>query len=289
MLVRLFAGLSLLAGLSLSVHADDKLKSQAADALIKSEVKEPHVVETTHLVVASAIPEPKLKTLGEALEKTYVQATKSLKFEGNDLKGQMTMFVFTDLDNFRQFQRAVLKERPDDDQSTAYDVKRDDPYVVVSAKRGDRNPSYETIAGNEISRALLAKKAGAAKLSEWMKDGFARAVTWRLYPGAAGADRSAVRSMAPPLKKGAKGVCIVEKAWTGTGREKELVAASLMDYFTSGSGAEKFGNVLNAMLPSDAMPMPTFQDALKASEWMVDDLDRSWREWVGKGSPAAAK
>jgi hypothetical protein len=33
--------------------------------------------------------------------------------------------------------------------------------------------------------------------------------------------------------------------------------------------------------------MPTFQDALKAADWMVEDLDRSWREWMSKGSPAA--
>jgi hypothetical protein len=287
MLVRSFAGLSLLAGLSVSVHADDKLKSQAADAMTKSEVKEPHVVETSHLVVATALPEAKTKSLANALEKVYLQATKALKFDANELKGQMTVFVFSDLDNFRQFQRSVIKERPDESLMATYDVKRDDPYVIVSAKRGDKNPNYETIAGTEISRALLAKKGGAAKLTEWMKDGFATAVTWRLNPGVAGTDRSAVRSMAPPLKKGAKGVAVVDKAWTGTGREKEILAASLMDYFTSGTGAEKFGNVLNAMLPSDAMPMPTFLDALKANEWMVEDLDRSWREWVAKGSPAA--
>ena len=71
--------------------------------------------------------------------------------------------------------------------------------------------------------------------------------------------------------------------------DKELVAASLMDYFTSGSGSEKFGNVLSSLSPTDAVPMPTFLDALKAMDWMVDDLDRSWREWVAKGSPAVTK
>jgi hypothetical protein len=60
-----------------------------------------------------------------------------------------------------------------------------------------------------------------------------------------------------------------------------------MDYFTSGAGAEKFGSVLSSMIPTDTVPMPTFQDALKAADWMVEDLDRSWREWVSKGSPAA--
>jgi hypothetical protein len=289
MTTRQLAGLALVAGLSVAARADDKLKNQAAEAMKKADIQDARVVESEHLVVATTLPEAKAKGLADGLEKVFAQAAKALKLEAADTKGQVTVFTFADPDGYKQFQRSVLKQRPDDDQLAAYDVKRDDPYVVVAARRGDKSPSFETLAGNELCRALLAKKAGNAKLPEWMKDGFARAVTWRLNPSTAAADRSAVARLAPSLRKGAKGMPVADKAWAGMGKDKDLVAGSLMDYFTTGPGAEKFGGVLSAMIPTDASAMPSFVDALKAADWMIEDLDRSWREWVAKGSPGAPK
>jgi hypothetical protein len=286
MSVRLLVGLALVAGLP-AAHADEKLKTQAAAAMNKADVRDARVVETEHLVVASELPAAKAKALVDHLEKVFGQAAKSLKLEAADTKGQLTVFIFADLDNFRQFQRSVLKQRPDDDQFAAFDVKRDDPFVAVSARRGEKTPRFETLAGGEICRALLARKAASARLPEWMKDGFVKAVAWRLSPSTATAERSAVARTAPALRKGAKGMPVVDRAWSGTAREKDLVAASLMDYFTSGPGADKFGSILNSMIPTDAVAMPTFLDALKAADLTVEDLDRSWREWVSKGSPAA--
>src|SRR5262245_45173020 len=236
MSVRLFAGLAVVVGLAAAAHADDKLKSQAADAMKKSGVQDARVVESEHLVVATTLPEAKAKALADGLEKVFAQAAKALKLEAADTKGQVTVFTFADPDGYKQFQRSVLKQRPDDDQLAAYDVKRDDPYVLVAARRGEKAPNFETLAGSELCRALLAKKAGNAKLPEWMKDGFAKAVSWRLSPSTAAADRSAVARLAPALRKGAKGMPVADKAWSGMGKDKELVAASLMDYFTSGPG-----------------------------------------------------
>jgi len=290
MFARLSAGLTLLAGLACSARADDKLKAQAAEAMKKAGVADARVIETEHLVVATVLPEAKAKALADGLEKVFVQAAKALKLEPADTKGHVTLFTFADLDNYRQFQRSVLKQRPDDDEYASFDVKRDDAYVAVSARRSEKSPNFEALSGGELCRALLAKKAGNAKLPEWMKDGFARAVTWRLNPTAAGTDRATVTRLAPPLRKGAKSATpVVDRAWSGTGKEKDAVAASLMDYFTSGPGAEKFGNVLSTLVPTDATATPTFADALKGADWMVEDLERAWREWVSKGSPAAAK
>src|SRR5947209_18264420 len=98
MLLRLLAGPAVVAGLAFPALADDKLKTQAMDALNKSDVRDPRVLQTTHLVVATSLPEAKAKALGEALDKVYAQATRALKFDANELKGQMTVFVFTDLD-----------------------------------------------------------------------------------------------------------------------------------------------------------------------------------------------
>src|SRR3954449_5271921 len=135
MFARLSAGLALLAGLSCSVRADDKLKAQAAEAMKKADVDNARVVETEHLLVATALPEARAKALADGLEKVFVQAARALKLEPADTKGQVTIFTFAELDNYRQFQRSVLKQRPDDDQSASFDVSRDDAYVAVSARR----------------------------------------------------------------------------------------------------------------------------------------------------------
>lgn len=286
MFARRFVALALVAGLSVAARADDKLKSQAAEAMKKADVDGARVVETQHLVVATPLPEAKAKALADGLEKVYAQAAKSLKLTPEETKTQVTVYVFVEVDHFRQFQRSVLKERPDDDEYATADMKRDDAFVAVSARRGEKDPKFDTLAGGELSKALLTRKAGSAKLPGWMTDGFAKAVAWRLSP--APAERATVSRMAPALRKGAKGVAtVVDKAWSGTAKEKEVVAASLMDYLTSGPGAEKFGGVLSSLIPTDATAMPSFLDALKAADLTVEDLDRQWREWVSKGSPAA--
>ena len=286
MFARQLVALALVAGLSVVARADDKLKKQAAEAMQKSDADNARVVETPHLVVATTLPEAKAKALADGLEKVYVQASKALKLTPDETKAQVTVYVFSEVDHFRQFQRSVLKERPDDDEYATADMKRDDALVAVSARRGEKDPKFDALAGTELSKALLSKKAGSAKLPGWMTEGFARAVTWRVNPASGSAERAAVSRMAPALKKGSKGApTAVDKAWSGTVKEREGVAASLMDYFTSGPGAEKFAGILSAMIPTDAVTMPTFLDALKAADLTVEDLDRQWREWVAKGSP----
>src|SRR5438270_12432362 len=105
MFVRLSAGLALVVGLSLTARADDKLKTQAAEAMTKAEVKDARVLESEHLVVATGLPEAKAKALADGLEKVYVQAARALKLDAADAKGRVTVFVFADLDHYRQFQR----------------------------------------------------------------------------------------------------------------------------------------------------------------------------------------
>ena len=288
----LIVGLALLLPVSYVPAQDkplsaDKQKEFAAEAMKKAEVKDARVVESPHLVVATTLPEAKATALAYSLDKVFVSAHKALKFELGDLKAKTVVFTFAELDQYRQFKRSVIKVRPEDDETASFDVRRDDPYVAVAVRRSDKNPNFEVLAGYEICRAVLAKKGGNARLSDWMKDGFARAVAWRNDSKAASADRAAVFRLAPKLAKGAKAPNpTVEKAWSGMGRDKELIAASLMDYLTFGPGNEKLGGLLSAMIPTAGIDAPTFVDALRSIEWMVDDLDRSWREWVAKGSQA---
>jgi hypothetical protein len=287
----LLAGLALLFPLTLPAQdkapSGDKQKDFAAEAMKKAEVKDARVVETTNLLLATTLPDAKAKAIAEALEKVFVTAHKALKFELTDVKTKTVVFIFGELDQYRQFKRSVIKERPDDDEFASHDMRRDDPFVAVSARRGEKTPNFETLAATEVCRGVLAKKGGNARLSEWMKDGFARAVAWRNDAKTSAADRSAVQRLAPRIAKGAKAMPVVDKAWTGTGREKDLIAASLMDYLTFGPGSEKLQSLLSSMIPTAGIDSPTFADALRAADWMLEDLDRAWREWVWKGSPPA--
>ncbi len=288
-----FASVIVVFGLSTVATAQAKkpaanLPEMAAAAMKKADVQNARVIETDYLVVASTLPEGKAKVLADSLQKVFALAAKTLKIPETELEAnRMVIYTFADLDNFRQFQRAVLRVRPEDGEYSAYDIKRDNPFIAVAARRGDRNPQFDWIAGNAICGAVLAKKGGNARLSEWMKDGFAHAVQMRLNPGKAGRDRSAVARMAPRLSKTSKAKPVVDKAWSGTGKDKDLVAASLMDYLTFGPGAEKFENILNGLIPTAGGGDPSFDMALKAADWMVEDLDRAWREWVSKGSPVS--
>jgi hypothetical protein len=255
----------------------------AAEALKKAEVKDGRVVETDRLLVATPLPEAKAKALADSLEKTYAVASKALKFEADE-KAKLVVFMFTELDQYRQFKRSVIKERPDDGETASHDVRRDNPYVAVSARRGERNPNFEALAADEIARALLAKKGGNARLPDWMKAGFARALQMRSDPRSTGGDRAAVLRLAPKLAKGAKGYPVADKAWTAMGKERELVAASLMDFLTFGPGSEKLGTIMSALVPTAGIDEPTFAAAL-TGDWTLEDLDRAWREWIHKGSP----
>jgi hypothetical protein len=267
--------------------AADRQREFAADAMKRSDVKDARVVQTPRLVVATTLPEAKAKALADHLDKVYLTATKALKLDPADEKARLIVLTFPELDQYRQFKRSVIKERPDDTETSSHDVRRDDPYVAVAPSRGVKNPNFETLAAAEVCRAVLAKKGGNARLPEWMKDGFARAVQMRADPRSVGTDRSSVTRLAPRIPKGGKAAPVADKAWTGTGKEKDLVAASLMDFLTFGPGSEKLGSLLSAMIPSGGIEAPTFADALTGAEWMLEDLDRAWREWIYKGSPAA--
>src|SRR5262249_44976453 len=261
----------LLTVLSLVAAAQDKtpekIKEIAAEAMKKAGVNEVRLIETDNLIVATPLPEAKAKPLAEALQKTCAMAKKALKFDAADAKELKTIvYSFTDVDQYRQFSRSVLKMRPEDDEVAKFDVKADVPFIAVAPRRGEKAPNLESIAGAEVCRALLAKKGGNARLTEWMKDGFARAVAMRLNPGSAATDRAAVRRLAPKLAKTAKVMPVVDKAWSGTGKDKDLIAASLMDFLTFGAGSEKFGTLLSALIPSDAIASPTFADALKGAD-----------------------
>lgn len=271
------------------IPTPEQLKEKATILLKGADVKEPRVFETANLVVAGAFPEAKLKTLAENLEKTYTFAAKGLKLDAreNDKEAKWSIYIFPNVDAFNSYVRGTLKRRPERDETFTMDTKAAAPFVAITPKRGESTVNYEALVGDLICGALLQRKGGNAVLTEWMKDGFARAVAMRQNSAIAGTDRGAVRRIAPPVPKTAKmHTAVVDKAWSGTGKEKDQVAACLMDFLVFGSGNAKLGNIFSGLTPSDENRDPTFARALMTAEWKLEDLDREWRDWLAKGSPA---
>src|SRR5438128_9646791 len=70
--------------------------------------------ETPHLLLyAPKSYAPRLKELGNQLEKAYAAATKSLQFKPSEepWPGKLTVFLFADRDHFTSFVRRVVKRR----------------------------------------------------------------------------------------------------------------------------------------------------------------------------------
>jgi hypothetical protein len=264
-----------------------KLKEIATEGLTKSDVKDGRLVETDHLIVASALPEVKAKAAAEAAEKMYGRAHKALNFEPPaNPEPKMVVYLFPDVDNYRSYKRNVVKERAESDEFSMVDQKGDYIVIALSPRRGDKAPKFDVLAADEVGKALLLKKAGPnARVTEWMKDGFLKAINGRTSPAAISAERTAARRVAFKVPKGWKGNAAVELAWTGTGAEKDAVAATLMDFLTFGPGADKLSLVLGALVPTDEVMNPTPGTALLAPGWKMEELDYRFREWLSKGSP----
>lgn len=291
----MFRHLGLCAALLASplLAADDKiptpakLKEIAAEGLTKADVKDGRTVETPHLIVASGLPEPKAKAAADAAEKMYVRAHKALKFDATEVPEPKTLlYLFPDVDAYRSYKRNVLKARAAEDEYALHDVKGDYTLIALAPRRGDKTPKFEALAAEEVGKGLLVKKAGPnARLTEWMKDGFVKAVNWRADPKTLGTERSRARQLAPRVGKGWKGTYVVEMAWTGTGTDKDAIAATLMDFLTFGVGADKLALVLGALVPTDEVLDPKPGQALLATGWKMEELEYQYRDWLAKGSP----
>jgi hypothetical protein len=268
-------------------YPPEKLKEIATEGLTKADVRDGRVVETEHLIVASGLPEAKAKAAADAAEKMYVRAHKALKFDAPAASEPKTLvYLFPDVDAYRSYKRNILKERVADDEYSMQDVKGDYTLIALAPRRGDKNPKFEVLAAEEVGKALLVKKGGPnARITEWMKDGFVKAVNWRATPSSVGPERARARQLAPRIPKGWKDAKSIELAWTGTGTDKDAIAVTLMDFLTFGPGADKLALILGALVPTDEVMDPKPGQALLAPGWKMDEIEYLYRDWLYKGSP----
>ncbi len=281
---------------SLATAADDpelmaKQKMAAIANLMKCDVAKPVVIETDNLFVTGDLPEDKLKTLSSYVQKQYAATFKGLKFEmtENPPKGKLAIYFFPERKKFALFVSELLSERIEKDERSVMDARGAMPYVAISVVAGEKPTDLDVEAAKQVAVALLVCKAGPAMLPNWMKDGFAKAMMWRLDAASASKERTQIRKMVlatkdDPAKKGKVPVYKAMDIWADSiDAEKKLLGASLMEYFVFGPDSARFSKILTNLRPTDDVRMPTLATALQAMEIKPDDLDKAWRKWVATG------
>ena len=282
--------LPLLVIVPFAAAADDaeliaKQKASAISNLKKCDVANPVVIETDNLLVTGDLPEEKLKPLSAYVQKQYATTLKGLKFEmtENPPKGKLAIYFLPERKKFALFVGELLNERIEKDERSHMEPRANEPYIAISVAAGEKPTDLDVEAANQIAVALLVCKAGPAALPNWMKDGFARVMMWRLDTSAASKDRAQIRRMVLAVK-GKTPTYKVADIWTGTlDAERKLLGASLMEYFVFGPDSARFSKILNNFRPTDDVREPTIATALMATDIKVDDLDKAWKKWVTTG------
>jgi hypothetical protein len=273
-----------------TANADDrgdlvaKQKTKITEHLTKLEIAKPVIVETADLLVCGGLPEEKLKTLGESVQKQYAAAFRALKFEmlESPPKGKLAVYFFPERKQYVLFVGEVLNDRVEKDERSHVDARSNEPYVAVTVLPAEKATDLDIEASGQVAVALLQCKAGPAPLPSWMKDGLARAVQWRIDSKAA-AERATIKKWLYDTKS-KPGMYKAADVWMpGGDANKRLLAASMMDYFVFGSGAASLPKILGGLREDENGGKPTFEAALKSADLTPETLDKAWKKWVTMG------
>jgi hypothetical protein len=241
---------------------------------------EPAFHETDHvLICAHKSYEKRLKDIGISMEKYLAQIKKVLQFEAKDepIAGKVTVYLFSEREQFTSFVRRVEKRQLDPDESGSHGFQTGMPHVAAVPPKIKRDLGVENQLPAQLAEGLLSKRAGKdAELPGWLVSGFGRASVWRGNPATFGRERTQAATLVSRNKRKAGDV------WGGSleAEEADLVRASLVDYLAYGPGASKFIAFLEGFRPGENMATKTTAQALEAAGIMADRLDRAWRGWL---------
>lgn len=286
-----FAALVVLSlAVSLST-ADDKEDAAKHKTLIDERAKKlklkPHViVETPDLLVCAWLPEAKAKTLAEGAQKAVATARENLKYGKKDsvYSGKLAVYAFADHADMKAFIRTIEQRRPEQDAYTLA-LRGATPHVAVSPDPGSKlieADLSENAAAWSAAAVLNKKVGGTGTIPEWLQLGYGKACTLRSDTPA---KQTAYRTKVKTLVTGkSKAPVWAKDLWNGSKvPERDLIAASFVEYLAFGPIAEKFvGFVRTAKgTPDDDKPM--IDAAITGLETNADNLDAAWKQWVVKG------
>jgi hypothetical protein len=250
------------------------LKANTAAAQIPGSA----AVESANLLLCGTLPESKLRTLSTTLEKQYSAAVAALQFEKNDKPwlGKLGVYVFADRAQFRSFVRTIEKRSPDDAEQGSQALKDETPYVAAGPGRTPTSPTAEAQAGLELATAILAGRAKATPLPEWVIVGFGRATAAHAAGQAAGARKKGARDLIRARLR-------PRDAWNGEipYDQRMTLAAGIMDFIVYGNGAGKPIDFLGGFRPDEEKPTKSPEDALAAAKLSIDQFEAAFIKWLG--------
>jgi hypothetical protein len=246
------------------------------------EAGEPAHLETAHLLIyASGALEGRLKDISTILERHYAVAEKALKPDPQKelWPGKLTVYLFTEREQFTTYVRRVEKRRPDLDETSNHAVEGDFPRVFAGPPRSKSAGGLEASAGQEVAAALLQRKAGSRViLPDWLLVGFGRATTWRAFPAAESTRQARQQAAAAVVSKKRT----AQQVWGPdlTPDEAAVLRPALADLLAYGPGAPHFLAFLTGFRPEEGQERKSTEQALEAAGIKLANLEVIWPGFV---------
>lgn len=267
----------------------DKQKKVAAENFKKAEITKVGVVETETVIVAGILPDARLKTIGEALNKTSKLSRTALQFDAKDepWKGKLTVVYLPERANFTQYMRQVVGEKPDGNSYIA--IRSDEPAVISGAELDAKASDSDIIGelGPVVAQAWLQSKVGtSARVPGWVRHGLGRAIAYRAE-GTTGKRFTTYKTRARTALLGGAGKspAPIADVWGSDRADGVDLGTSLMDFLAFGPDKMKFTKFLSALRPDDNGNEPDIAKVIEEAGWKTAELEAAWRKWVTAGSP----
>lgn len=231
--------------------------------------------ETDHIFVVGSVPDSRLKSLANALEKTYAVAVKGLQFHDNDpvWKGKLAVLVFNDAPNYRSFARQITKRSPVGDETNSAQLTGENPMMGVAAASFKDAATMDAALQHRLAQAMIAARAKTDKLPDWLINGFAKATSNQALP--LGTRKKQVVKLGLPATA----------AWSTDlpAEVRNQVAASVVEYLFYAKTV-KPGEFLAAFRPeTDQMDIDIpINTILEKVSMTPEKLDAGWRQWLAK-------
>jgi hypothetical protein len=252
-------------------------QKQTAEATWKTMQLPPAAMsEGANFIVYGTIPESRLKALVGTLEKQCATAVKGLQFDKDSRPwtGKLAVYVFADRSQFRSFVRQIEKRSPDDGEQASRITSGETPHIAVGPGQGKDAATPEVQASYEVAAAVLAARAKATPVPDWLVQGFARATAAQATNTPAGVRKRGARQLVGRLKP--------SEAWNEMlSIEQRLpLATSVADYLFYGKGVTRPADFLMAFRPDDEKPMKTTADALEAVKLTPEQFEVGFLKWL---------
>lgn len=259
--------------------ADEKsvdLKMLMLDQLKKMDISQAEPIETEHLLLYTDFDPAKAKALAASLQKQYSEASKALRYEGDEkpFANKLLVYAFSDSEQLQKFIRRVEKRLADSNDTYTAQLKSDPAYVAFTSP--NRSTTLETEGMFRMSAALLAKRAGTARIPSWVTNAFNRAVAFRSKPAAYAAERARMRTLT--ARAMLKDACSGDDS-----RDAQLLATGLIEYLVYGPEGKRFAEFLSGYRVDEQNQNPDFMKALETAKFDPMKFEKAWKRWIATG------